>query len=69
MLVGITPFFTNRKEDIFHNIEFGELKIPEFVSEKAATLLGDYYKKTQIKDLGEVLKMLKKLKNIHILKM
>ena len=52
MLVGITPFFTNRKEDIFHNIEFGELKIPEFVSEKAATLLRGLLQKDPNKRLG-----------------
>ena len=52
MLVGITPFFTNRKEDIFHNIEFGELKIPEFVSEKAACLLRALLQKDPNKRLG-----------------
>ena len=31
ILVGITPYFTTRKEDIFHNIEHGELKILNFV--------------------------------------
>ena len=25
MIVGISPFCTTRKEDIFHNIEYGEL--------------------------------------------
>ena len=52
MLVGITPFFTNRKEDIFHNIEFGELKIPEFVSEEAADLLRGLLQKDPKKRLG-----------------
>ena len=27
MLMGITPDFTTTKEDIFYNIEYGELKI------------------------------------------
>jgi hypothetical protein len=31
MLVGMTPYFTTKKEEIFHNIEYGELKIPNFV--------------------------------------
>ena len=52
MLVGVTPFFTNRKEDIFHNIEFGELKIPEFVSEDAASLLRGLLQKNPMKRLG-----------------
>ena len=52
MLVGITPFFTNRKEDIFHNIEFGELKIPEFIREDTASLLRGLLQKDPWKRLG-----------------
>ena len=39
MLVGCPPFFTRRQEDIFNNIERGELNIPNFVSPAAADLL------------------------------
>ena len=39
MIVRITLFCTTRKEDIFHNIEYRELKIPEFVSDIASSLL------------------------------
>ena len=35
MLVGITPYFTTRKEDLFYNIENAELKIPNFVTKEA----------------------------------
>ena len=52
MLVGITPFFTNRKEDIFHNIEFEELKIPEFIKEDTASLLRGLLQKDPWKRLG-----------------
>jgi serine/threonine protein kinase len=52
MLVGITPFFTNRKEDIFHNIEFEELKIPEFIKEDTASLLKGLLQKDPWKRLG-----------------
>ena len=62
MLVGITPFFTTRKEDIFHNIEFGELKIPEFVSEGAASLLRGLLKKDPNKRLGGSIKDAKEIK-------
>ena len=52
MLVGITPFFTTKKEEIFHNIEFGELKIPDFVSTEAAGLLRELLEKNPNKRLG-----------------
>ena len=52
MLVGITPFFTNRKEDIFHNIEFEELKIPEFINKDTASLLRGLLQKDPWKRLG-----------------
>ena len=62
MLVGITPFFTNRKEDIFHNIEYGELKIPEFVSESAASLLRGLLQKDPNKRLGGSIKDAQEIK-------
>ena len=62
MLVGITPFFTNRKEDIFHNIEFGELKIPDFVSEEAASLLRGLLQKDPNKRLGGSIKDAQEIK-------
>ena len=52
MLLGITPFYTNRKEDIFHNIEFGELKIPEFIREDTKSLLRGLLQKDPKKRLG-----------------
>ena len=52
MLVGITPFFTSRKEDIFHNIEFEELKIPEFIQPDTASLLKGLLQKDPRKRLG-----------------
>ena len=63
MLVGITPFFTNRKEDIFHNIEYGELKIPEFVSEGAASLLRGLLQRDPSKRLGGSLKDAQEIKD------
>ena len=52
MLVGITPFFTGRKEDIFTNIESGELNIPDFVSPPAADLLRKLLERDPSKRLG-----------------
>ena len=62
MLVGITPFFTNRKEDIFHNIEFGELKIPEFIKEDTASLLRGLLQKDPWKRLGGGIKDAEEIK-------
>ena len=62
MLVGITPFFTTRKEDIFHNIEFGELKIPEFISPEAASLLRGLLQKNPNKRLGGNIKDAQEIK-------
>ena len=52
MLVGITPYFTLKKEDIFNNIEHGELKIPDFVSKEAAELLRRLLERNPNKRLG-----------------
>ena len=54
MLVGIPPFFTNNKDQIFRNIEKGDLKIPGFVSEKASRLLKALLKRDPSSRLGSV---------------
>lgn len=43
MLVGIPPYFTDQKDEIFRNIEHGELQIPRFVSNEAVQILRDVY--------------------------
>ena len=62
MLVGITPFFTTRKEEIFHNIEYGELKIPDFISIEAAGLLRELLEKNPNKRLGGSIKDAQEIK-------
>ena len=62
MLVGITPFFANGKEGIFHNIEFGELKIPEFIKEDTASLLRGLLQKDPWKRLGGSIKDAEEIK-------
>ena len=52
MLVGVTPYFTTKKEDIFYNIEYGELKIPNFVSKEAGELLKRLLERNPNKRLG-----------------
>ena len=52
MLVGMTPYFNTRKEDIFYNIEHGELKIPNFVSKEAGELLRRLLERNPSKRLG-----------------
>ena len=62
MLVGITPFFANGKENIFHNIEFEELKIPEFIKEDTASLLRGLLQKDPWKRLGGSIKDAEEIK-------
>ena len=52
MLVGIPPYFTNSKEQIFKNIERADLKIPNFVSNKAQKLIKALLKKDPNLRLG-----------------
>ena len=62
MLVGITPYFTNSKEDIFYNIIYSELKIPNFISEKCRDLLSKLLEKNPEKRLGGGLKDAQEIK-------
>jgi serine/threonine protein kinase len=39
MLVGIPPYYSNNKETLYENIQKGPLKLPNFLSEDARTLL------------------------------
>ena len=52
MLVGVTPYFSNNKEQIFFNIENEELRIPQFVSEDAANLLRKLLERNPEKRIG-----------------
>ena len=52
MLVGIPPYFSNNKDQIFKNIEKAELFIPNFVSIKAQKFLRDLLKKDPEYRLG-----------------
>ena len=62
MLIGVTPFFTLKKEEIFHNIEYGELKIPDFVSKEAAELLKGLLERDPKKRLGGNIKDAEEIK-------
>ena len=52
MLVGIPPYFTDQKEEIFRNIEYGELVIPKMVSKEASELLRALLQRNPSKRLG-----------------
>lgn len=39
MLVGIPPYYSNNKEQLYENIQRGPLKLPNFLSEEARALL------------------------------
>lgn len=51
-LVGIPPFYADTKEELFHNIEHGKLKIPNFISQPAKDLLIGLLQRSPHKRLG-----------------
>ena len=52
MLVGKTPYTSENKNEIFYNIEHGELKIPDFISKDAHSLLRGLLERDPKKRLG-----------------
>ena len=52
MLVGIPPYFSNSKEQIFNNIEKAELILPNFISKKAQELIKALLEKNPDERLG-----------------
>lgn len=52
MLVGIPPYFTNNRDQLFHNIQRGPLLIPSSLSHEAKTLLIGLLSKNPLKRLG-----------------
>jgi serine/threonine protein kinase len=39
LLVGIPPYYANNREELFHNIEKGQLLLPSYLSDNAKSLL------------------------------
>ena len=52
MIIGITPYFSCNKEQLFYDIENAELKIPNFVSKDTSNLLRKLLEKNPLKRLG-----------------
>lgn len=52
MLVGVTPYFTGKKEEIFKNILYGDLIFPNYVSSEARGILTRLLEKDPNKRLG-----------------
>lgn len=52
LLVGIPPFYAETKEELFHNIEHGKLKIPSSLSPSAKDLLIGLLQRSPNKRLG-----------------
>eukprot|EP01017_Pseudomicrothorax_dubius_P040911 TRINITY_DN6491_c0_g1_i4.p1 TRINITY_DN6491_c0_g1~~TRINITY_DN6491_c0_g1_i4.p1 ORF type:complete len:351 (-),score=64.92 TRINITY_DN6491_c0_g1_i4:115-1167(-) len=45
VLVGYPPFYAKTREEVFHQIQFGSVKIPGFVSANAANLIQSLLKR------------------------
>jgi len=52
MLVGIPPYFSNNKDQLYENIKSGPLKLPSFLSEEARSLLKALLTRDPKKRLG-----------------
>lgn len=52
MLVGIPPYYSNNKEQLYENIQRGPLKLPNFLSEDARSLLIALLNRNPHKRLG-----------------
>jgi len=52
MLVGMPPYYTNNREELFHNIENAPLRVPSSLSPDAKSLLKGLLQKNPIKRLG-----------------
>jgi serine/threonine protein kinase len=52
MLVGTPPYFANEKEQLFHNIMNGPLKLPRSISVEAKNLMVTLLNRNPTKRLG-----------------
>lgn len=52
MLVGIPPYYSEHKQEIFQNIDKGSLKFPNYLSKEAKSLLQKLLEKDPNKRLG-----------------
>jgi serine/threonine protein kinase len=52
MLVGIPPYYSNNKEQLYENIQKGPLKLPNFLSKEARSLLIGLMNRNPLKRLG-----------------
>ena len=52
MLVGIPPYYSNNKEQLYENIKKGPLKLPNFLSEEARMLIISLLDRNPHKRLG-----------------
>ena len=52
MLVGIPPYYSNNKDQLYDNIQRGPLKLPNFLSEEARSLLISLLNRNPHKRLG-----------------
>lgn len=54
MLVGIPPFYTNNRQELFERIKYAAPKYPPHLSKRARDLLENLLKKDPAKRLGTV---------------
>ncbi len=52
MLLGIPPYFSNNREQLFHNIQYGKLRLPSLMSPEAKSLLIELLQRDPSRRLG-----------------
>lgn len=52
MILGVPPYFTTNKEQLFNNIQYGELNYPDTISQEGISLLKGLLTKNPLKRLG-----------------
>jgi serine/threonine protein kinase len=52
MLVGIPPYYSNNKDQLYENIQNGPLKLPNFLSSEARSILIALMNRNPVKRLG-----------------
>ncbi|EGR28006.1 protein kinase domain protein [Ichthyophthirius multifiliis] len=52
LLVGIPPYYSHNKDELFYNIQNAQLKLPDFLSMESRSLLKSLLQRNPIKRLG-----------------
>lgn len=55
MIVGVSPYYTSKKQDLFNNILYGKLKLPRTISANARDFIMKLLNRSSSKRLGALI--------------